>query len=85
MKTQTADVTYRDGTVDVARGTAKLIVHTGTVRVIAERAHFYSALRLTFKAVGPAYVTATVELPDGTLEAITDNRVSASPYAIGWR
>lgn len=82
MKTQTADVTYADGTVEVA-GQARLTVHTGCVRVAVTRRLLRTDI--TFKACGPLYTTATVELKDGRMEAITDNRVTASPFSYGWR
>lgn len=88
MKTQQTTVTYDSGTVTFGRPACQfaLTVHTGAVRVTVAQKHAWSlARRVTFAPVGPFYVTATVEAPNGTMEALTDTRVSASPFTLGWR
>lgn len=83
MKTQKTTVTYESGTVTVA-GKARITVHTGMVRVTCTKRRF-RPVRLDIRVAGPFYTTATLELPDGRMEAITDPRASASPFAAGWR
>lgn len=88
MKTQQTTVTYQDGTVTFGRESSRMsvIVHTGAVKVTVTREHLWSLTeKVHFAATGPAYLTATVEAPNGQLSALTDPRASVSPFALGWR